>query len=223
MSLPPSRPLSPVLILDAYQPPPDTGLDVRHADDALLIVNKPSGLLSVPGRGEHKSDCLVSRVQAVYPDALTVHRLDLGTSGLVVFGRGEAAQSQLSRLFRDRLVHKRYVAVVAGALPHAQGEIALPLIADWPNRPLQKVDLEQGKPSQTDWRSAPGPCPSGHSRLELRPVTGRAHQLRVHLLALGHPIVGDALYDPARPAPRLLLHAERLAAEGLDLHCPAPF
>lgn len=232
MSSPPSRPLSPVLILDAYQPPPDTGLDVRHADDSLLIVNKPSGLLSVPGRGEHKSDCLVSRVQAVYPDALTVHRLDLGTSGLVVFGRGDAAQSLLSRLFRDRLVHKRYVAVVAGALPHAQGEIALPLIADWPNRPLQKVDHVEGKPSLTRYWRREVDAAADTSRVELEPVTGRSHQLRVHLQAIGHPIVGDELYAPEvirQAAPRLLLHAWRielphpLTGQTLVCEAPAPF
>ncbi|WP_374595210.1 RluA family pseudouridine synthase [Aquabacterium sp.] len=228
----PVHPPSPALILDAYQPPPDTGLDVRHADAALLIVNKPSGLLSVPGRGEHKSDCLVSRVQAVYPDALTVHRLDLGTSGLVVFGRGEAAQSQLSRLFRDRQVHKRYIAVVAGAMPHEQGEIALPLIVDWPNRPLQKVDHAVGKPSLTRYWRRGVDVVSGTSRVELEPVTGRSHQLRVHLQAIGHPIVGDELYAPEavrQAAPRLLLHAWRielphpLTGQTLVCEAPAPF
>lgn len=220
------------MILDDYRPPPDTGLDVRYADDTLLIVNKPSGLLTVPGRGEHKSDCLVSRVQAVYPEALTVHRLDLGTSGLVVLGRGEAAQSLLSRLFRDRLVHKRYLAVVAGALSEEPGEIALPLIADWPNRPLQKVDHAEGKPSLTRYWRRGFDAAAGTSRVELEPVTGRSHQLRVHLQAIGHPIVGDELYAPEavrQAAPRLLLHAWRielphpLSGQPLVCEAPAPF
>jgi tRNA pseudouridine32 synthase/23S rRNA pseudouridine746 synthase len=223
---------APGLILDAYVPPPDAGLDVIHADDALLVVVKPSGLLSVPGRGEHKSDCLVSRVQRRYPDALTVHRLDLGTSGLVVFARGEVAQSQLSRAFRDRLVHKRYVAVVAGELAAEPGEIALPLITDWPNRPLQKVDHAIGKPSLTRYWRLSHDAAAGTSRVELEPVTGRSHQLRVHLLALGHPILGDELYAPSavrQSAPRLLLHAWRIElphpVSGQTLACesPAPF
>ncbi|WP_374433874.1 pseudouridine synthase [Inhella sp.] len=198
--------------------------ELVYRDDELIVIDKPAGLLSVPGRGADKQDCAWSRVQAQFPDALVVHRLDMATSGLLLFARGATAQREWSMRFAARQVEKRYIAQVWGELASPEWQrIDLPLLADWPNRPMQKIDLAQGKPSQTDWRSAPGPCPSGHSRLELRPVTGRAHQLRVHLLALGHPIVGDALYDPARPAPRLLLHAERLAAEGLDLHCPAPF
>lgn len=227
---------APHLILDDYRPPPDTGLDVVHVDDALVVVNKPSGLLSVPGRGEHKSDCLISRVQKVYPDALTVHRLDLGTSGLVVLARGETMQSQLSRLFRDRLVDKRYTAVVAGRLQPEQGEIDLPLITDWPNRPLQKVDHAIGKPSLTRYRVIGYDAESDTSRVELEPVTGRSHQLRVHMQALGHPILGDELYAPLavrQQAERLLLHAGRIelphplrdsaTAPMLVCEVPAPF
>lgn len=221
--------VTPQLILDAYQPPPDTGLSVVHVDESVLVVDKPSGLLSVPGRGEHKSDCLISRVQAVYPDALTVHRLDLGTSGLVVFARGEVAQRQLSRLFQDRQVHKRYLAVVAGHVQPEQGEIDLPLITDWPNRPLQKVDHAIGKPSLTRYRLIGYDAASDHSRVELEPVTGRSHQLRVHLQALGYPIVGDELYAPPavrQQAPRLQLHAWRIElphpATGRTLVCEAP-
>ncbi len=198
--------------------------ELIYRDDDVIVIDKPAGLLSVPGRGPDKQDCAWSRVQAMFPDALVVHRLDMATSGLLLFARGAAAQREWSLRFAERKVEKRYIARVWGDLASTEWQrIDLPLLADWPNRPLQKVDRAQGKPSQTDWRSAPGPCPGGQSRLELRPVTGRAHQLRVHLLALGHPIVGDALYDPARPAPRLLLHAQTLTAAGLSLQSPAPF
>jgi len=198
--------------------------ELVYRDDELIVINKPAGLLSVPGRGPDKQDCAWSRVQAQFPEALVVHRLDMATSGLLLFARGPVAQRVWSMRFAQRQVEKRYIAQVWGELSSADWQrINLPLLADWPNRPLQKVDLAQGKPSQTDWRSAPGPCPSGQSRLELRPVTGRAHQLRVHLLALGHPIVGDALYDPDRPAPRLLLHAQDLECAGFSLQSPCPF
>jgi tRNA pseudouridine32 synthase / 23S rRNA pseudouridine746 synthase len=186
-------------------------LTVLHCDDACIVVDKPAGLLSVPGRGAHLQDCVAARVQALFTDALVVHRLDMATSGLLLFARGIEAQRRLSRAFAQREVHKRYVAVVQGRMVAAQGEIDLPLIADWPNRPLQKVDREHGKPSLTRWRTLG--IESDRSRLELEPVTGRAHQLRVHLLAIGHPIVGDALYAPPDVrdgAERLLLHATHL-------------
>ena len=186
--------------------------ELLHIDAHCIVVDKPGGLLSVPGRGAHLQDCLSTRVQAQFDDALVVHRLDMATSGLMLFARGIDAQRALSRAFAQREVHKRYVAVVHGRMPDAQGEIALPLIADWPNRPLQKVDHEIGKPSLTRWRVIA--THSDRTRVELEPVTGRAHQLRVHLLAIGHPIVGDALYAPPEVlagAPRLLLHATRLS------------
>ena len=214
-----------------YRPPADDGLDILYADDCLLAVNKPCGLLSVPGRGADKQDCLVSRVQARFADALTVHRLDMGTSGLIVFARGKDMESQLFRQFRERQTSKRYLAVVAGQLAEASGTIELPLICDWPNRPRQKVDLAIGKPSLTRYRVLGFDAASNTSRLELEPVTGRSHQLRVHLAELGHPILGDELYGGpvAEAAPRLLLHATDLAlphpatAAVLHLHCPAPF
>ena len=184
---------------------------VLHVDDDCLVVDKPSGLLSVPGRGAHLQDCLATRVQAEFGDALVVHRLDMATSGLMLFARGINAQRQLSRAFAQREVHKRYVAVVHGRIDAEQGEIDLPLIADWPNRPLQKVDREHGKPSLTRWRVID--AQADRTRLELEPVTGRAHQLRVHLLAIGHPILGDALYAPPEvraASDRLLLHAAQL-------------
>ena len=182
-----------------------------YLDDALLVVNKPSGLLAVPGRGVDKQDCLSARVQAVYSDALIVHRLDMATSGLMVMARGAQAQSALSKAFIARAVHKRYIAVVAGHLnaPDKEwGVIDLPLVLDWPNRPKHMVDHQHGKPSVTRWRVIGGDGQT--TRLELEPVTGRTHQLRVHLQALGHPIVGDTLYAPPEiqtMAPRLLLHA----------------
>jgi len=183
-----------------------------YADDALVAVDKPAGMLSVPGRGEHKRDCAALRVAERWPDALIVHRLDMGTSGLLVFARGAAAQRTMSMAFAGRSVHKRYEAVVQGMPADDAGEIDLPLIADWPQRPKQKVDFASGKPSLTRYRVLR--VQGGTTRLELEPVTGRSHQLRVHLMAIGHPILGDALYAPAAAAsaaPRLLLHAAALA------------
>lgn len=213
---------------------------VLHADDWLLVVDKPAGMLSVAGRGPAGEDCLHARLRQAWPDALVVHRLDMATSGLMVFARGERAQRILSIAFAARAVDKRYVAIVAGKPEPANtdGEgwatIELPLAADWPARPRQKVDAASGRPSLTRWRVAREALRAreGGTRLELQPVTGRSHQLRVHLAAIGHPILGDALYAPgpiAGAAPRLLLHAESLAlahpADGRPLvwRCDAPF
>ena len=184
-----------------------------YVDEHLLLLDKPAGLLAVPGRGADKQDCLSARAQRLWPDALVVHRLDMATSGLFLMGRGIPMQRVLSRAFAERAVEKRYEAVVAGRLGPvgAEGVIELPLAADWPNRPLQKVDREHGRPSTTRWRVLAAGADS--TRLELEPVTGRSHQLRVHLLAIGHPILGDALYAPPplrERAPRLLLHAKSL-------------
>ena len=195
--------------------PADTPLQILHADDSLLVLNKPSGLLSVPGRGEDKQDCLSRRVQSLYPDALVVHRLDMATSGLMLMARGAAMQRALSQLFERREVHKRYLAVVDGRLestpePQDWGLIDLPIAVDWPRRPLRIIDAANGKPSQTRWRCLAFDEAANCTRVELEPVTGRSHQLRVHLLALGHPILGDALYAPGAVqarSPRLLLHA----------------
>jgi tRNA pseudouridine32 synthase/23S rRNA pseudouridine746 synthase len=182
------------------------GFELIHLDDDLLVADKPAGLLAVPGRGPDKQDCLVARIQTEFPDALTVHRLDMATSGLILFARGAQMQRALSLLFQQRLVAKRYIALVAGRIAPETGEIDLPLIADWPNRPRQKVDLDIGKPSLTRYRLLAYDELGDTSRVELEPVTGRSHQLRVHLLAIGHPIVGDALYG-GRDAGRLMLHA----------------
>ncbi len=200
-------------------------LELVHLDAACLVAVKPSGLLAVPGRTE--PDCLAARVQAPYPDARVVHRLDMATSGLMLFARGAEAQRRLSAAFAAREVAKRYIAVVHGVVAAPQGEIDLPLIADWPNRPLQTVDAVHGKPSLTRWRVLG--TEGGHTRVELEPVTGRAHQLRVHLLAIGHPIVGDALYSPHADAGRLLLHAARLrfahpvSGDAIEIESASPF
>jgi len=191
-----------------------------YLDDDLLVVDKPAGLLAVPGRGPDKADCLSARVQAAWPGALVVHRLDMATSGLVVFARHAEAQRRLGHAFAMRAVDKRYVAVVDGipqAAPIDAGgwsAIDLPLAADWPNRPLQKVDAVHGKPSTTHWRLLAPEDGGRAARLELAPLTGRTHQLRVHLQAIGHPILGDTLYAGTAAqwrAPRLLLHAAVLA------------
>lgn len=188
--------------------PLQAGLRVLHADERLVVIDKPAGLLSVPGRTD--PDCASARVQALYPDALVVHRLDQATSGLLLFARGAAAQRELSAEFAARRVAKVYVAIVAGQL-HGDGLIELPLGPDWPNRPRQQVDLLRGKASQTRWQVLAHEGP--HTRVRLLPLTGRTHQLRVHMAALGHAILGDALYaapDIAAARPRLLLHAAEL-------------
>lgn len=198
----------------AYAPPPDTGLDLVYADGALLVVNKPAGLLSVPGRGEDKLDSLVERAKKDFPDALIVHRLDMDTSGLLVLARGTEMHRQLSILFQSRKVHKRYEAVAAGCIAPAAGKIDQPLVLDWPNRPRHIVDHATGKPSLTRYRVLGYDAEHDTSRVELEPITGRTHQLRVHLQYLGHPILGDTLYAPPErrdQAPRLLLHARKLA------------
>lgn len=192
--------------LPAYAPP-SCDLEYLFVDEALLVVDKPAGLLAVPGRGEDKQDCLSARVQRVYPDALVVHRLDMATSGLMVFARGAEMQRILSRMFRDREVTKRYVAIVAGELASPTGEVNLPIAADWPNRPLHKIDHESGKPSLTRYTLLSFDAATHTSRLDLKPVTGRTHQLRVHMAAIGHPILGDVLYGEPASAPRLMLHA----------------
>ena len=215
-----------------YNPPPDEGLDIRYIDDDLLVVDKPAGLLSVPGRGPGKQDCLSARVRARYPEALPVHRLDFGTSGLLVLARSPAMHRALNKLFETRRVDKHYVALVAGRMDAGERVIDLPLIADWPNRPRQMVDHAIGKPSRTRLRVAGYEPALDSTRVDLFPETGRSHQLRVPLQAIGHPILGDELYAPpdvfAR-APRLLLHAAFLAffhpstATELRVESGAPF
>jgi tRNA pseudouridine32 synthase/23S rRNA pseudouridine746 synthase len=195
------------------QGPDGRDLFVVFSDSDLIVVNKPAGLPSVPGRPPELKESAISRLQALYSDALVVHRLDMATSGLLLFARGATMQRTLSQLFERRLVHKRYEAVVHGHLTAPTGTIELPLIADWPNRPRQKVDWVQGKSATTHWRLMPNQHSELFSRLELLPITGRSHQLRLHLSAIGHPIVGDRLYgseDPSGVRSRLLLHASDL-------------
>jgi tRNA pseudouridine32 synthase / 23S rRNA pseudouridine746 synthase len=183
------------------------GLPRLYEDESLVAIDKPAGMLSVPGRGEANRDCVAARVQAEVPDALVVHRLDQATSGVMLFGRGAPVQRALSMAFAERRVAKRYEAIVHGLVGDDEGEIDLPLLTDWPNRPRQKVDHEQGKPSLTRWRVLSRDAASKTTRLQLEPVTGRSHQLRVHLAAIGHAIVGDTLYAHAATEPRLMLHA----------------
>ncbi|UWR33911.1 RluA family pseudouridine synthase [Sulfitobacter sp. W027] len=196
--------------MDSEYNPPQDPLVILHEDAEVLLVDKPAGLLSVPGKGEHLADCLIARVQAVFPEALLVHRLDRDTSGVMIFAMTPHAQRHLGLQFEKRMTRKTYVARVWGVPEEKSGTVDLPLIVDWPNRPLQKVCHETGKPAQTDWKMLK--TDGETSRVRLFPKTGRSHQLRVHMLALGHPILGDPFYatGPARDFPRLMLHSEEL-------------
>ena len=231
------------MIQATYNPPRSVGLDLVYSDHALIIVNKPAGLLSVPGRGADKSDNLAARVQNEFPGAISVHRLDMGTSGLLVFARNKDIHRRLSLLFHERQVTKCYVALVAGHVEFTAGEVDLPLVSDWPNRPRQKVDFAFGKLSLTRYRLMEYTeipiqpslqlCKQGFdaSRVELEPLTGRTHQLRVHMAAIGHPIIGDILYgeEAGASAERMLLHSRLLSfthplsGELLTLTCETPF
>ena len=190
-------------------------LEVIYADKAIVVIHKPAGLLAVPGRGPDKQNCASREVQQLFTDALVVHRLDMATSGLMVFARGVAMQRTLNAAFAARTVQKQYIALVQGLLPCNPDwqTINLPIAADWERRPLRVIDPDHGKPSLTHWHCVSNDASQQCSRLELSPVTGRSHQLRVHLQAIGHPIVGDTLYAPAElaRAERLYLHASWLA------------
>ncbi|GAA6209247.1 pseudouridine synthase [Cognatishimia sp. WU-CL00825] len=211
-----------------YDPPLDP-LEILHEDRDIVVVNKPAGLLSVPGRGAHLADCLLTRLQSAFPDALLVHRLDRDTSGIIVFALTPHAQRNLSMQFEKRSTKKTYVARLEGLLAPKTGTVDLPLIVDWPNRPLQKVCQETGKPALTDWRVLRQG--DGETRVRLSPKTGRSHQLRVHMLALGHVILGDPLYAKGRALehPRLMLHSEELRikhpenGKGLSFRSKADF
>lgn len=213
---------------DDYNPPQDP-LVILHDDHEVVVIDKPSGLLSVPGKGDHLSDCLIARVQAAFPTALLVHRLDRDTSGVMVFALTPHAQRHLGLQFEKRQTRKTYVARVWGEMTEKTGTVELPLIVDWPNRPKQMVDHQNGKSAITDWRvlNARG----GETRVRLMPKTGRSHQLRVHMQALGHPILGDPFYatGAARDYPRLMLHSETLqfrhpdGGQGMRVTAKAPF
>lgn len=215
---------------DAAYSPPVQPLSLIHADHAIVVLDKPAGLLTVPGKGEGLADCLIARLQAVHPDALLVHRLDRDTSGVIVFALTRHAQRDLSAQFEGRKTRKAYRARLWGHLEPKEGTVDLPLIVDWPNRPRQHVNHETGKPARTDWKVL-GHDPDGTTRVRLFPLTGRSHQLRVHMQALGHPILGDPLYaeGPARAFPRLMLHAESLrfshpeTGRGMTFTAPVPF
>lgn len=209
--------------------PPDTPLDIIHVDAGIIVVNKPAGLLSVPGKAAHLTDCLMERVQTAFPTALLVHRLDMDTSGVMVFALTPHAQRHLNLQFEKRQMKKTYVARVWGSVAAEEGEIDLPLCVDWPNRPRQHVNWETGKPAQTSWRRMR--IEDGTTRMRLYPKTGRSHQLRVHMLEIGHPILGDPFYatGAARAYPRLMLHAESLKLRhpdggmGMVFRAPVPF
>lgn len=196
-----------------YAPPRQPWLTVLYEDAQIMVVNKPSGLLSVPGKDPAHRDSIMARIQQRHPQAESVHRLDMATSGVMVVALTKQAERELKRQFREREPQKRYVARVMGHPAADKGTIDLPLICDWPNRPRQKVCFDSGKAAQTHYTVLARDA-DGTARVQLTPVTGRSHQLRVHLLAIGHPILGDRLYgDDAviAAAPRLQLHAEWLA------------
>jgi len=218
-----------LVAMDAAYSPPQTPLVLLHQDHEVVLVDKPSGLLSVPGKGEDLADCLIARVQQVFPTALLVHRLDRDTSGVMIFALTPHAQRHLGLQFENRQTKKTYVARVWGEMAEREGTVDLPIIVDWPNRPLQKIDHDTGRPAQTDWRVVR--TGEGETRVRLMPRTGRSHQLRVHMLALGHPILGDPFYasGPARDYPRLMLHSETLqfrhpdGGKGMRVSAKPPF
>lgn len=194
-----------------YNPPLDPYLTILYQDDDLLIVNKPSELLTVPGKDPKHADCLIARVNRVFPTAKIVHRLDMATSGIICLAMNKGAHRHLSMQFQERQTAKRYIARIFGKLEQVTGSVDLPLICDWPNRPKQMVDHDKGKPSLTHFKVLEYEAQA--TRIELTPITGRSHQLRVHMLSLGHPILGDRLYahpDALAAAPRLQLHAQML-------------
>ena len=199
-----------------YKPPPHIKLDIIYVDNDLLVINKPAGLLSVPGKGEDKLDCLITRVQKEYLDALTVHRLDMETSGLTVIARNAQIHKQLSKMFELKKISKSYIAIVDGELDKTEGTIDLPLICDWPNRPKQIVDHDKGKASITHYQVIDYDAHNNNSRIKLMPITGRTHQLRVHMQAIGHAILGDRLYANEEiflKMSRLCLHSCELKFE----------
>ena len=208
--------------------PPNEPLTYLYTDNDLIIVEKPCGLLSVPGKTE--PDCLEARIRKDYPESLTIHRLDMATSGVMVFARNTNAQRHVGLQFEKRLTEKTYIAKIWGRIKADEGHVDLPLITDWPNRPKQMICYERGKPSLTNWRVLKREAKT--TRLVLFPKTGRSHQLRVHMLAIGHPILGDRLYadeNAFMAAPRLQLHAHKLklrkptGGEWIEFISPCPF
>lgn len=219
----------PSLIPDFAYDPPDEPLRILHEDAAIIVVDKPAGLLTVPGKLENRQDCLITRLQAARWDALTVHRLDCDTSGVIIFARTKQAQGFLGQEFEQRRAQKTYIARLKGRLERGGGTVDLPLGSDWDYRPRQKVDHVHGRPAVTDWQVIDQI--DTETRVRLKPHTGRSHQLRVHMLALGHPILGDQIYAPETrdQHARLMLHAETLAlhhpqtGEWISFSAPVPF
>ncbi|MDC9595688.1 bifunctional tRNA pseudouridine(32) synthase/23S rRNA pseudouridine(746) synthase RluA [Xenorhabdus anantnagensis] len=217
-------------MLESYNPPTDPWLYVLYQDEHIMVVNKPSGLLSVPGKAEEHKDSIMTRIKAEFPTAESVHRLDMATSGIMVVALTKAAERELKRQFREREPKKVYIARVWGKMEQEKGLVDLPLICDWPNRPKQKVCFETGKSAQTEYQVLEYEAQA--TRVRLAPITGRSHQLRVHMLALGNPILGDKFYAHTQArelAPRLQLHAQALfithPAHGTPMHfeCKAEF
>ena len=213
-----------------YNPPVTPYLNILYQDEDFIVLNKPSGLLSVPGKAPHHKDSLQLRVQRVFPSATIVHRLDMATSGILVMALNKASHVAISKQFELRQTSKSYLARVYGQVEQQEGKVDLPLICDWPNRPKQMVDHERGKKALTHWQVLSRS--EEETLMKLTPVTGRSHQLRVHMLSLGHPILGDRLYAHPKAlakADRLQLHAEQLgfthpvSQEPMNFHCPAPF
>ncbi|MCZ4297574.1 RluA family pseudouridine synthase [Henriciella marina] len=204
-----------------YRPPPPEALKLIHADEDLFVANKPAGLLSVPGRGSHKSASVLSYLSELYGPVFDVHRLDLDTSGLMIVARSQLAQSTLAQQFADRKITKTYNALVRGQMAGVSGEIDLPIGRDWNERPLRRIDHDAGKPAKTLWWLEKQGKMNAHLRLQ--PVTGRTHQLRVHLASIGHPILGDRLYDSGYSSGRLYLHAGRLDFEHPSTGKPVHF
>ena len=210
--------------------PPQEPLEILHDDHEIVLVNKPAGLLSVPGRGEHLADCLITRLQRIFPTTLLVHRLDRDTSGVMIFALTPQAQRHLGWQFEERKTKKTYLARLWGEMAEKEGTVDLPMCVDWENRPKQHVNFENGRPAVTDWRVIR--ARDGETRIRLMPQTGRSHQLRVHMAALGHPILGDPFYaeGPARDDyPRLMLHSETLqfrhpdGGRNMKITAAAPF
>lgn len=205
---------------------------ILFQDEHFIIVDKPEDVLSVPGKPPLDRDCLLNRLLTRFANARTVHRLDMATSGLMIFALSHEAQRRLSRLFEQRQISKEYQALIHGNFTEDEGTVDLPLIADWPNRPRQKVCFDTGKSAQTRFNVVARNTEENWTRVDLFPVTGRSHQLRVHMLSMGHPILGDTLYATGAAlaaSPRLCLHARRLSfvhpfteAE-MDVYCPPPF
>lgn len=205
-------------MMEAYHPSQDPWLYILYQDEHIMVVNKPSGLLSVPGKAPEHHDSIMARIQRDFPAAESVHRLDMATSGVMVVALNKAAERELKRQFREREPKKSYIARVWGHLEKDEGLIDLPLICDWPNRPKQKVCYDTGKSAQTEYQVM-SRDDDGSTRVKLMPITGRSHQLRVHMLEMGHPILGDKFY--AHPEAKAMASRLQLHAQELCIHHPA--